>query len=33
MVELALEQGTPETRPVVDNLRRSGDYARRLFCD
>ena len=31
LVELAWEQGTPHTRPLVDNLRLSADYARQVF--
>jgi inosose dehydratase len=31
LVELAIERGTPQTRDVIDNHRRSRDYVRRIF--
>jgi inosose dehydratase len=31
LVELAIERGTPQTRDVVENHRRSREYARSLF--
>lgn len=31
IVELAIETGTPETRPLVENMRRSREYVRAVF--
>lgn len=31
IVELAIEAGTPQTRPLVENMRLSRDYLRRVF--